>query len=135
MTPNELVTRGFELAPWQQRAVEAWVAGDGNGPFRGTLEIFTGGGKTLIALECWMRALAERPNTRLSIVVPTEALAHQWVETIELYTMVSRGSNRTPWSGPEGQLGWTDRSGGNPQLGSRRSTSSRTRPPAAHAGG
>ena len=41
-------TRGFELHPWQTAAVEAWEATDP--PHRGTLEVFTGGGKTLIAL-------------------------------------------------------------------------------------
>ena len=46
------VARGFDLQDWQRKAVEAWISGDAGGPFRGTLEIFTGGGKTLIALAC-----------------------------------------------------------------------------------
>jgi superfamily II DNA or RNA helicase len=47
-----LQTCNFDLEVWQQRAVKSWAAGDCVGPFRGTLEIFTGGGKTLIALSC-----------------------------------------------------------------------------------
>lgn len=29
---------------WQEDAVQKWLEGDGQGPYRGTLEIFTGGG-------------------------------------------------------------------------------------------
>jgi len=79
MTP--LTTSGFVLHPWQQDAVKAWWAGDGR-PGRGTLEIVTGGGKTLIALECAARASAHTPGLRLAVVAPTEALARQWREQI-----------------------------------------------------
>lgn len=72
-----LTTVDFELRDWQQRAVEAWVAGAGR-PYRGTLEIVTGGGKTLIALECATRLAEVVPDVKLAVVVPTEALAHQW---------------------------------------------------------
>ena len=68
----------FELFPWQRDAVNRWIGGDAHGLFRGTLEIFTGGGKTLIALACWAEATRRRPGTRLAVVVPTEALARQW---------------------------------------------------------
>src|SRR3712207_3442643 len=69
---------GVELVPWQNDAADAWRSGDGDGPWRGTLEIFTGGGKSLIALECLRRAAAEEPLLRAVIVVPTLALARQW---------------------------------------------------------
>lgn len=67
----------FELGPWQGDIVSAWKRGDRHGPFRGTLEVFTGGGKTLMALEGWAEVTRERASTRLAVVVPTEALAHE----------------------------------------------------------
>ncbi len=78
-------TRGFELAAWQADAVEAWV-GDVGGRYRGTLEIVTGGGKTLIALACAARAAEHDPHLRLVVVVPTEALARQWRAMLERFT-------------------------------------------------
>lgn len=82
-------TEGFELHQWQRTAVESWLAGDASGPMRGTLEIFTGGGKTLIALECAATAAARLADPRLVVVVPTEALARQWMQSIERYTSLS----------------------------------------------
>lgn len=82
-------TQGFKLAPWQEEAVRAWEAGDSRGPLRGTLEIFTGGGKTLIALECIRRVAEEQPDLRVAIVVPMEALAHQWREMLLSRTHLS----------------------------------------------
>ena len=78
----------FELFPWQRAALEAWVRGDRRGPHRGTLEIFTGGGKTLIALACWQEATRRDPETRLAVVIPTEALARQWREAVVEHTSV-----------------------------------------------
>lgn len=84
-------TRGFKLANWQDVAVQKWVEGDTTGPHRGTLEIVTGGGKTLIALVCAATVAALEPTLRLAIVVPTEALARQWQTALERYTTL-RGS-------------------------------------------
>lgn len=81
----------FELFPWQRQVVDAWVRGDRGQPFRGTLEIFTGGGKTLIALACWAEVSHRRPGTKLAVVVPTEALARQWRESIAAHTNVPIG--------------------------------------------
>jgi superfamily II DNA or RNA helicase len=83
-------TRGFELRPWQQEAVTQWEKGDDRGPFRGTLEIVTGGGKTLIALAAAARAAAREPELHLAVVVPTQALARQWTESIAKHTTVPR---------------------------------------------
>src|SRR2546427_249378 len=80
---------GVELAEWQQRAVRAWAAGDGTAMFRGTLEIFTGGGKTLIALACAEVAARRDPSLRLAVVVPTEALARQWRDVLIHRTSLS----------------------------------------------
>jgi superfamily II DNA or RNA helicase len=79
-------TRGFQLEPWQQDAVRAWVHGDDAGEYRGTLEIVTGGGKTLIALACTAEAAKIAPDVRLAVVVPTEALARQWLAMLGRYT-------------------------------------------------
>lgn len=80
-------TVGYELLPWQLDAVAAWERG-GDRPFAGTLEIFTGGGKTLIALECFRVASERSPELRLAVVVPTEALAHQWLQVVRRHTEV-----------------------------------------------
>ena len=80
----------FELFPWQRQALERWIKGDSGGPFRGTLEIFTGGGKTLIALAGWQEASKREPTVKLAVVVPTEALARQWRDAIAQYTDTPR---------------------------------------------
>lgn len=82
MTALEL--QGFELHPWQQEAVRAWA--EGPRPFHGTLEIFTGGGKTLIAVACVAEAARRDPGLRFAVVVPTEALAHQWRRSLLQHT-------------------------------------------------
>ncbi|MEV1286940.1 DEAD/DEAH box helicase [Micromonospora sp. NPDC049679] len=79
-------TRDFAVWPWQADAVQAWTRGDAGGPYRGTLEIVTGGGKTLIALACAARAAEQSPDLRLAVVVPTEALARQWQAVLTRYT-------------------------------------------------
>lgn len=81
---TSLTTRGFELHPWQLAAVDAWT--NAPSPCAGTLEVFTGGGKTLIALACAAHAAANEPGLRLAVVVPTEALAHQWRASILEHT-------------------------------------------------
>jgi superfamily II DNA or RNA helicase len=76
-------TRGFELVDWQREAVRAWLAAG-----RGTLEIFTGGGKSLVALACAEEAAAIVPDLRIAVVVPTEALARQWIDVFRRYSNV-----------------------------------------------
>ncbi len=78
------------LFPWQDAAVQSWIDGDEQGPHRGTLEIFTGGGKTLIALAAFARVSSVDPATRLVVVVPTEALARQWVVTLLEQTTLAK---------------------------------------------
>lgn len=77
-----ITTEGFELHPWQSDAADAWADGFEGHPYRGTLEIVTGGGKTLIALECIARASQREPDLKAAVVVPTEALARQWRERL-----------------------------------------------------
>jgi len=82
-------TRGFQLHDWQREAVDAWA--NGADPQRGTLEIFTGGGKSLIALACAERAAKDNPDFRLLIIVPTKALAEQWAVVVKRFTSVPAG--------------------------------------------
>jgi len=96
--------RGFELDPWQEDAVVAWEKGDTKGPHRGTLEVFTGGGKTLIALACFDRAARITQEVRLAVVVPTEALAYQWAEKVQAYTTVPAGQIGILGAGRKGSL-------------------------------
>jgi superfamily II DNA or RNA helicase len=79
--------RDFSLDAWQDDAVDAWAKTE-----RGTLEIFTGGGKTLIALACIARAAAREPALRVAIAVPTIGLALQWRESIVRYSTAPQES-------------------------------------------
>jgi superfamily II DNA or RNA helicase len=92
------------LEPWQVEAADAWVSGDGVGPFRGTLEIFTGGGKSLIALECMRRAAESAPSLRVAIVVPTVALVRQWRRVITSRTSLADAEIGEFHSGRKGDL-------------------------------
>jgi len=78
------------LVDWQEDAVEKWVEGDGQGSYRGTLEIFTGGGKTRIAVAAFARVSAVDPEVKLAVVVPTEALARQWVASLLQHTTLTK---------------------------------------------
>ena len=78
-----IITRDFTLEPWQNDAVDAW---DAIG--RGTLEIFTGGGKTLIALAAIARVAAREPELRIAVAVPTVALAEQWRAAFARFTSI-----------------------------------------------
>jgi superfamily II DNA or RNA helicase len=85
---SEFRTEGFDLFAWQAAAVDAWTVGANGRPYFGTLEVVTGGGKTLIALSCVERAAAAEPDLRVAVVVPTQALARQWREAVIRYTSV-----------------------------------------------
>jgi len=80
-------TRSFDLVDWQRDAVRAWVSG-ASAPHTGTLEIFTGGGKSLVALACAEEAARIEPDLRIAVVVPTEALARQWIDVFLRYSNV-----------------------------------------------
>ena len=74
----------FRLETWQQEAVDAWLASDAPslGPRHGILEIYTGAGKTIVALGAIAALRRENPRTKVAVVVPTIALAEQWVKAI-----------------------------------------------------
>jgi superfamily II DNA or RNA helicase len=71
--PALAFTSAYKLRPYQQDAIEAWT-GAGR---RGVLELPTGSGKTVIALEA-----IERTGTPTLVVVPTIDLLEQWVEEL-----------------------------------------------------
>jgi len=98
-----LALKGVTLVPWQRDAVAAWEAGSG-APHRGTLEVFTGGGKSLIALACAARAAETHPDLRVAIVVPTEALAHQWRSVVTTHTNVDAAEIGLLGAGGKGDL-------------------------------
>jgi superfamily II DNA or RNA helicase len=81
---------GFELTDWQRDAVDAWCAGDDGRPWRGTIEVVTGGGKSLIALACAAAVARTEPDLKVAVVVPTQALAAQWVEVLSRHTNLAK---------------------------------------------
>ncbi|GLY21813.1 DEAD/DEAH box helicase [Micromonospora sp. NBRC 101691] len=99
--------RGFTLTAWQATAVQKWVDGDMIGPYRGTLEIVTGGGKTLIALSCAAAAAKRDPRLHLAIVVPTEALARQWQTALERFTDLQKSEIGLLGAGESAAFGTT----------------------------
>jgi superfamily II DNA or RNA helicase len=60
---------------WQINALEAFE----NSQNRGIIEVATGGGKTIFALMCFQQLRKARKVDRLLVVVPTIALADQWM--------------------------------------------------------
>jgi superfamily II DNA or RNA helicase len=85
-------------------ALHAWEHGDSGGAHRGTLEIVTGGGKTLIALEAFARATVHDDRYRLAIVVPTEALARQWRDSVVDLTTIQSNEIGIMGAGERGSL-------------------------------
>ena len=63
-----------ELREWQKIALNHWT--DNN--FHGIVEVATAGGKTFFALQCIKKWLANNPESKVLIIVPTTALQDQW---------------------------------------------------------
>ena len=85
MPPSGLaLSSRYALEPWQRRAITAWAAS--RHPLRGLrhgiFDVFTGAGKTVLALAAMVDAASEVPDLKLAVVVPTAALMSQWVATI-----------------------------------------------------
>ena len=74
----------YRLQPWQQEALAAWRGSVSSelGPRHGVAEVFTGAGKTILAMGCMADALAEEPDLQFAIVVPTCAIARQWQKAL-----------------------------------------------------
>lgn len=83
----------FTLEPWQDEAVSAWLGAKDSrlGPRHGILDIYTGAGKTVVALGAMAAVSAEAPGTKFAVVVPTIALAEQWVAAVSERTTLPPG--------------------------------------------
>ena len=81
----------FTLEPWQQEAVRAWLDSESPslGRRHGILDIYTGAGKTIVALGAMAELMGERPQTKVAVVVPTIALAQQWAQAVSERTTLS----------------------------------------------
>jgi superfamily II DNA or RNA helicase len=74
----------YRLQPWQQEALVAWRAAVSPelGARHGVAEVFTGGGKTILAMACMADALAEDSDLQFAVIVPTCAIARQWQKAL-----------------------------------------------------
>jgi len=74
----------YRLQPWQQEALAAWRGSVSPelGPRHGVAEVFTGAGKTILAMGCMADAQAEEPDLGFAVVVPTCAIARQWQKAL-----------------------------------------------------
>jgi len=68
-----------ELRQWQKDAMDMWKLNQK----RGCLEVATGGGKTTFALAAYQEILKEKPSINVLVIVPTTALADQWLVNFE----------------------------------------------------
>lgn len=80
----------FKPEDWQEAAVKAWCSSTHptRGPYHGILHVYTGAGKTVLAAAAMVEAKQQRPETKFAIVVPTEALATQWVAILPRMTTI-----------------------------------------------
>lgn len=68
----------------QELGIQAWLAKAGHG----TLQFFTGFGKTMSAIKIIIRLRTKNPNARVIVLVPTDDLYKQWITKnldIEVY--------------------------------------------------
>lgn len=68
----------LEPRRWQVAALAEWEASK-----RGIAEVVTGGGKTVFAFLCMLRAIQATPELRTLIVVPSVSLLDQWVLALQ----------------------------------------------------
>ena len=73
--PSEFeMNAGRSSYKWQLEAMDAWKKAGRNG----VLKVVTGAGKTVFALQAIEDAFHSDPDLRVSVVVPTIVLLHQW---------------------------------------------------------
>lgn len=63
---------------WQIKALEIWLAAR-----RGIVEVVTGGGKTVFAFQAMLALKRQMPSLQTLIIVPSLALADQWVLALQ----------------------------------------------------
>jgi len=91
---------GFRLYKWQKEAVNHWFNGTGickHEKERGIIEVVTGAGKTVMALEAIRRWIKKHPKGVVSVVVPTKVLMYQWL--MELRNKLNVPSEEVGWVG------------------------------------
>ena len=78
------------LDPWQEKARDAWMASRHaqRGAHHGIADVYTGAGKTFLGMACMVAASGVRPDLKVAVVCPTQALAKQWQDEIILHTDV-----------------------------------------------
>jgi superfamily II DNA or RNA helicase len=82
-------SRELELYPWQRRALRAWQSAGR----RGVVEAVTGAGKTRLALQAMLDALAAR--NKVAVIVPTLDLVRQWYREIQIRVAARLGEPLT----------------------------------------
>ena len=111
-SPPEVPPKGnlgpltYRLQPWQEEALAAWRASASPklGPRHGVAEVFTGAGKTILAMACMADATTAEPELRFAIVVPTRAMARQWQRALCKGFGLSEGDIGLRMSGKRGTL-------------------------------
>lgn len=71
----------LDLYPWQRRGLEAWRKRSS----RGVIEAVTGAGKTRLALQAILEAVAE--DRKVAVIVPTIELVRQWNREIHVHVV------------------------------------------------
>ncbi|MFW5887355.1 MAG: DEAD/DEAH box helicase family protein, partial [Bacteriovoracia bacterium] len=73
---------GFEVRPYQEKAIENWIKND----YQGFFEMATGTGKTITGLLASLQLIKKLKKIFLLILVPTKDLASQWKEEVEKFS-------------------------------------------------
>ncbi len=79
--PGVFNGREFTIREYQRDALKAW----GHQGFRGILQLATGAGKTVIAAYAATKIFEKDGRLALVVGVPYQALADQWVETLQQF--------------------------------------------------
>lgn len=89
----------FSLFDWQEEAVEQWFSESSamRPANRGIVQVVTGAGKTVMALEVIRRWLNQNPNGVVTVLVPTKVLMHQWLT--ELASKLNIPIKELGWAG------------------------------------
>jgi len=96
--PQYTFPKNFALYPWQQDAVDEWFKdGTKSEAGSGIVQVVTGAGKTIMALEVVRQWLKENPNGVVTVIVPTKVLMHQWLT--ELASKLNVPADEIGWAG------------------------------------
>ncbi|WP_138007382.1 DEAD/DEAH box helicase [Halalkalirubrum salinum] len=88
----------FELYDWQSEAADMWFTGTSDqAPEQGIVQVVTGAGKTVMALDILRQWLTENSDRIATIVVPTNVLMRQWLT--ELVSTLNIPVDEVGWAG------------------------------------